>query len=575
MNMNQNENLINSEIESPAQTVPQYQMQMLYGTNAPKHVRKPKKEITFRKKDKIFMFLFLISAALIVFFGLFGNLAVGLTVSVCALAVITAVYLKDNGEFSVLSVFALFGTLISSLSFTLYGFSSANSLLAALLTLVCYVTFAISICDKTIFDHLNGIIKFVFISALSPFVNIGVPIKSLISKDTEKRKSVIEVLIALLVAVPILCMIIPLLIRSDAAFQGLMRYITKTIGASILKLFLTILFAALIMSFTVTNKFNLFDNQTTSKGEWKKPIQSPFTVTVLSAVSVVYLSFLFSQLAYFVNSFKGLLPEGFTFSDYARRGFFEAEAIAFINLAVIAILMWLTKRTEKGTLPIPVKVLMTFVSVFSVFFIATAISKMAMYIKTYGLTSLRLFTSVFMLATVAFIIAFIVRIYKINANTVKYAIAFSLAIFSILTVFGMDRTVANYNVNAYLSGRHESIDIEYLYNLGDSAIPYLAKLTECDDESIATQAKSCIEYFFYEKTYYGYELDSDEYVVENTIATRKYHKDYRFTVLALQISKVLEESKIEYDSTKSHNYPFGYDYNYEDVSDDEIIEYSD
>lgn len=572
MDTNKNNNLTPSEAEPPAKIVPQYSVQMQYGIYPPARVKKPKKEITFQRKDKIFMCSFLISAALTVFFGLFGNFAVGLTVSVWLLAVITAVYLKDNGKLSVLSVSALFGTLLSSLTFTLYGFTGVNSLLAAFLTLVCYVTFAISMCDKTIFDNFSGILKFTFISALSPYANIAVPIKNSVSKDKEKRKSVIEVFAAILVAVPILCVIIPLLISSDAAFSGLMSYVAETIGMTVLKLCLTVLLAALIMSFAVTNKFNLFDNQITSGGETKRPFKSPFTVTLLSLISVIYLSFLFSQLAYFVNSFKGLLPEGFTFSDYARKGFFEAEAIAFINLAIIVILMWLTKRTEKETLPTAVKVLMTFMSAFSVFFIATAICKMAMYIKTYGLTSLRLFTSVFMLATVAFIVAFIVRIYKINANTVKYAIAFSLAVFSILTVFGIERTVASYNVNAYLSGRHENIDIEYLYDLGDSAIPYLAKLTECDDNGVAKQAKNCMEYFFYLRTYYGDTLDSDEYVVENTVAARKYRKDYRFTVLAMQISKALEQSKIEYDSTKSYDYPFAY--YYEEVSDDEITVYS-
>lgn len=518
--------------------------------------KKSKKEIPFHKKDKVFMGLFILAATLTVFFGLFGGFSLGLTVSVWVLTLITAIYLKDNGDFSVLSVSALVGTLISSLSFTFYGFfNDFSSLLAALLTIVCYTVFAVSMCDGEIFDSIKGFIKYAFVSIVSPYLNIAVPIKNSVSKDKDKRKSAIQVFAAILVSVPVLCVVIPLLVSSDAAFEGLISLAAEKIGMTLLKLFITLLLSALLTAFIVTNRFDMFDRNGIALGKPQRPLKSLFAVTFLSLLSAVYLAFLFSQLAYFVNSFKGLLPEGFTFADYARRGFFETETVAFINLAIIVLLMSLTKRNEQGGLPVPVKILMTFISVFSIFFVATAFAKMAMYIKTYGLTSLRLFTSVFMVATCAFIIAFIVRIYNIDANTVKYAISFSLVIFSLLSAVGIERTIASYNVNAYLSGKHTKIDLEYLYNLGESAIPYIAKLTDCPDSEVSSRAEICMEPFFYSR-HNKISVGEDEYKIKNGLLVREYHKDYRFNLNAYRISKMYEKEKIKYKEKGRILYPF-------------------
>lgn len=159
-----------------------------------------------------------------------------------------------------------------------------------------------------------------------------------------------------------------------------------------------------------------------------------FSLTFLGLMSVVYFIYMFSQTAYFFSAFSGILPEGytFTFADYARRGFFETEAIAFINLAIMSLFLLLTQRGNSGKLNGVLKGFMTFISAFTVLLIATAVSKMAMYINIYSLTRLRLFTTVFMLATAAVIVAFAVYIYKSHLHSMKYAVLISLVLFTAL-----------------------------------------------------------------------------------------------------------------------------------------------
>ena len=66
-----------------------------------------------------------------------------------------------------------------------------------------------------------------------------------------------------------------------------------------------------------------------------KGIENVYVISFLSVLALVYLVYLFSQLAYFINGFFGILPEKFIPSSYARRGFFEMSVIAGINFVII------------------------------------------------------------------------------------------------------------------------------------------------------------------------------------------------------------------------------------------------
>jgi hypothetical protein len=55
----------------------------------------------------------------------------------------------------------------------------------------------------------------------------------------------------------------------------------------------------------------------------------------------------------------------------------------------------------------------------------------------------------------------------------------------------VDTCVARYNVNAYLSGTLETVDIEHLKSLGDGALPYIRRLAEeAPDVVVSGRAKS-------------------------------------------------------------------------------------
>ena len=59
--------------------------------------------------------------------------------------------------------------------------------------------------------------------------------------------------------------------------------------------------------------------------------------------------------------------------------------------------------------------------------------------------------------------------------------------------------VTKYNVNAYISGKLETVDVDYLGALGSGATPYLQKLTYAEDPKVASAAMNRLNQRNYEE----------------------------------------------------------------------------
>lgn len=569
--MNNTENNIQTTTPQ-APTPPQYPTYVNPNSVLYKTQPKEEKKIDFTKTDYIFMGIFAVLSLCLVFFGFFSGMAIGFTISSIVLVAALVVYIVKKGEFSFVSIASLVLAALSSVVFTLYASDTLSRFIAFLVLIASTALCTVSLTDTTVADNINGVVKLAFSAFLAPFSNIPVAVKSLLKND--KKKTAVQIVAAVGAAVPVLAIVIALLTSADAAFEGLVGKVASSLGMTILKLIVTAIVAVLVVSFAVTCKYKLNElSGAPLEPEKARKLNSPFAVTFLGLIALVYLFYMFSQTAYFFSAFSGILPEGyeFSFAQYARRGFFETEAIAFINLALMTLTMWLTVRRENGKLNPIVKGLLTFIGVFTILFIATAISKMVMYIGEYGLTVLRLFTSVFMLATAVVIVAFIIRIFKPELKTMKYAALISMALFTALCLCGIDRTVASYNVNAYLDGKLPSVDIEMLYSLSDSAIPYVAKLTECEDETVKRAASNIVVDMYGDYVeaggYYSdhangsyrtdFVLAGTDYTVSRHLAAKaidsreiKYYNPYEITVdeeYADQYNQIVEDEDLLFD----------------------------
>ena len=153
------------------------------------------------------------------------------------------------------------------------------------------------------------------------------------------------VLLGLVIAAPLLVVMIPLLTSADAAFEGLLELLPDW---ELDELFMTLIFGCgtACVLYTRTVALNHGGKPDAPEAREKKYL-SPLTVnTVLSVVSALYVVYLLSQLAYFVSGFSGIVPEGYTFAEYARRGFFEMAWLCVINMGIIVFTSALVRKND-------------------------------------------------------------------------------------------------------------------------------------------------------------------------------------------------------------------------------------
>lgn len=294
------------------------------------------------------------------------------------------------------------------------------------------------------------------------------------------------VLLGLLLAVPVLVIVIPLLMSADAAFDGLVGLLPEL---DLAEGWGTVLFGVCAACVIYTRGVALQHRPKEVRPLKQRKGISHLTVdTVLAMICLVYLVYLISQLAYFVGGFAGILPEGFTLAEYARRGFFEMAWLCLIDLTVIAVAVGLVRKKD-GKTPLSTKLLCLGIGAVTVFFVATASAKMLLYIDSYGLTRLRVLTEVIMVFLGLSTVIVSVWLFQPRLQYMKALLVLGLVMGALVFWVDVDTVVASYNVSAYQSGRLEQIDMDHLEQLGDGAMPYVAKLTRDGDNMVAFQAK--------------------------------------------------------------------------------------
>ena len=315
-------------------------------------------------------------------------------------------------------------------------------------------------------------------------------IKSAFRRSGSIGQKSTAVLAGVAIAVPILAVMIPLLIWSDAAFEGLMDRLPEF---SFSQLFLTVLFGGALacMLYTQGTALVHYEKGETPSQKPRKGLASLTVNTVLAAVCLVYCVYLVSQLAYFMGGFAGILPQGYTLSQYARRGFFEIAWLCAINLGIIALSLGLNR--QKDPAPKSTRLLCLFIALVTEFLVATASAKMFLYIGSYGLTRLRVLTEVIMFWLALTTVLVTIRLFLPGFGYMKAVVLTAMLLGTLVLWADVNTLVASYNVKAYRSGKLETVDVRHIGTLGAAGVPWLLELAEDKDPQVAAQARDILD----------------------------------------------------------------------------------
>ena len=449
----------------------------------------PEHKLTARGREFIFGGVIALLSILMCHFVFFGgfHLAFGLTAA--AMIAASWLYLRKSGKpFGGYEKSLLILSMLISLGFGRSGDGSVK--LVMLLFLFAAVNLALCIGAGQNRRDPNGAAS--LLDAPRAFFRLGMGNMGPANKGmtegfrrgSRTTRRIGAVGTGLLISLPIMLVMILLLMSADAAFEGLLDLLPEIE----LSEFVHSLFWGTLLGWILYSRgISLAREDGAAPARSRAKGANALTVnTVLIMVSLVYVVYLFSQLAYFAGGLSGILPEEYTLAQYARRGFFEMAWLCAINLGILCMTIWLIREE---TLPRLTKIAGTFLAGITIFLILTASAKMFLYIGSYGLTWSRVITEVCMLWLAITTILITLRFFRPGFGYMKAVVLTAMILGTLVFWVDVNSLVANYNVNAYRSGKLETVDVGYLSSLGSAAVPRLLNLSQDSDPEIAEAAR--------------------------------------------------------------------------------------
>lgn len=497
----------------------------------------PKPLIPLERRDIIFSIIAVTVSIFTAVFGVFGGFTLAFTVSILSLMTLVAIYLGKKGHKNLFGIICAIIALPCSLCF----FLTSNTGVKFFAFIEIFMLIAVFLDGIVKPKQRVGDIAFfgnILYSLCSSVSNIGISIKSILAVADNNKKSFSKALIGVICAVPVLIVVVPLLMSSDSAFEGFIDNIFSNVFQSVLK----ILFGILLSVFVITYGFSMRkDRVGFLKPSEFNGIDNTYIVSFLSVISICYLMYLFSQLAYFFSALGGFLPEGyvFTVAQYARRGFFEMAAISAINMLIVFFCVTLSRKND-GKLSIGIRILCSFIIVFTILIITTAISKMVLYIGSFGMTVLRITTSSFMVFLAVVFIALLLRVYVAKIKVLKVALITAGCVLTVLGSVNVNAFAAGYNYKKYIDKSLPDIDVSAIYELGDEGVPYLTLLAESRDSEVYSAAKDYL-YDCYRGEYYSEDIPENDFESGKIEKYRKYKGLNRLSLPKIRAYHALDE----------------------------------
>ncbi len=373
-----------------------------------------------------------------------------------------------------------------------------------LLLILAKISFREKLKNFYLKDYIKTIfVPFLFISPL--FQTLSRLFLS--NKRKDSNRLFFQILKGLAISIPILFIFVLLFSSADIIFQ---RYVStlftiniqpETIFRIVLVLVITLIIMGSYSYIFLKSRKNEIIHQRNSKYNLGH-IESSI---ILGLVNILFFLFILIQLTYFLGGESNISVQGFTYAEYARKGFFELMAVGVLCLFLLLTIekFIVKKETVHG---VEFKVLSGMLIAQVGVIMVSAFMRLSLYEKAYGYTTLRLYSHAFIILLA---VIFCLLVYKIFRD--KRENSFLLQVFVCILLFlaGMnflnpDLFIAKQNIQRFIdSGK---LDVYYLSNLSDDAIPELVELLDVlEDEDMENSLGRELYWRGYEKDSMGWQ----------------------------------------------------------------------
>lgn len=361
---------------------------------------------------------------------------------------------------------------------------------------------------------------------VAPFVEGSAFLKLMKAKkdkapmDEKTKEKLLAIIVGIVIAVPVVFVLVLLLASADLYFRemsgnlidSILYWETPELFNRDLFGFLGTILVAFVFGYGLITYINTKDTivkETARKGIKANPY---IAISCSAMIAFVYLVFVGIQI---FGLFMGALtlPDGYTYAEYARQGFFQLTFVCLFNVCMVLVCM---ACFEDNTV---LKWIMAVISACTYVMLVSAAYRMLLYISVYHLTFLRVFVLWAIAVMAITMLGITVFIFKKEFPIFKYILVSITVLYIGFTAAHPDFWIAKYNIAQ--ADTKEGIDeYQLLFELSlDAAVPVL----DYYGESIENP-----------KGYYNEELEK-YCLTDSTVRNRNY---------CLRIEEAQEEMNI-------------------------------
>jgi hypothetical protein len=283
-----------------------------------------------------------------------------------------------------------------------------------------------------------------------------------------------------LIAIPVLAIFTFLLSAADVVFEQktidfLEEFSGEALIENISRLGLILWTAYWMLGMILHAAWKSKDLRLDGEGEGDKKISLGYieAVIVLGSVTVLFAIFVLIQFQYFFGGEVNIGVDGYSYSEYARRGFNELILVAFFSLVMILVLNKITRRETKIERRI-YSGLGSGIVMLVLVILVSAYQRLMLGIDWHGYSRLRLYPSIFLIWLGLLLVVVIgLEIFQREKYSTLAGLLVSYGFGVSLVFFNVDASIVHHNVLRPAKEKH--FNVTHLTTLSLDAVPALAE----------------------------------------------------------------------------------------------------
>ena len=296
--------------------------------------------------------------------------------------------------------------------------------------------------------------------------------------NAQKRANTVYILIGLAAALPMAVVAVLLLSSADAAFRHLFARLfdikvdlhSMSLSFKSLCAFLlgTVAFYGLLCAQT--------DRPEPQEQAQVERFNTLVAITFTAVLAAIYIVFCLVQASVLFTGGETLLPEGYTYAQYAREGFFQLLAVSAMN--VLLVIVSQQRFHSSRTL----SVLLCVVSGCTYLMELSSAWRMILYVRVYGFTFLRLLVLWFLLVLAVVLGGAVVTVFRPDFRLFRFTLTVCLVCWLVFAFARPDNLAAKYNLRRF--GPTEKNLSHIYWDLYADSIEELAPYLSMEDTEI-------------------------------------------------------------------------------------------